>query len=76
MDLSAPADKVEVRVYSVALALIAVADSGPVQAGWVEVSLPAVWAATLPNGLYYVRATATSGSRSAPSKSYKMLVLR
>jgi hypothetical protein len=60
VDLSAPADELDLRVYTVAenRAETVAATGGPWAAGWNRVSIPAP---DVPAGLYYLKLKASQG---------------
>jgi hypothetical protein len=75
--LDGPADRVELRSYSVAETRLGSLSGGPFSAGWNRLSLPPDWAAGQPNGLFYLRAEAfRGGQRAAAPKPLRVLVLR
>ena len=77
LQLSGPADEVQVDVYSVAETKVASRVSGACNAGWSRVPLPLGWAESLPSGVYYLRAVARQGSRrSAAFHPIKLVLLR
>jgi hypothetical protein len=75
--LDGAADRVTVRIYSVAETCVAVVQTGPLPSGWSTLALPLTWSASAPNGLYFAQAVAEQGSRrSLPSASAKLLWVR
>jgi len=74
--LGAPADRVELCIFTTALTQVSQGVSGPTPAGWVQVPIPADWQGA-PNGLYYARVMAYSGSSAFRSiKPAKLFRLR
>jgi hypothetical protein len=77
VQLDGPADKVSLRLYSLAETRVLDIDAGAAAAGWVQLSLPAGWSAGLRNGVYFVRATAYRGAAaSAPCAPARLVLLR
>ena len=77
VELDGTADHVELRVYSPAMDLESVVDSGPCVPGWNEIPMPAGWMAKAPNGVYFVRVAAwLDGSVSEPFKPSTFVLLR
>jgi hypothetical protein len=60
--LAGPADRVTLKVYTVAWVLAAQVESGPLKAGWNSIPLPAELAGA-PSGLYYLALQAQAGER-------------
>lgn len=78
LELSGPADSIEVVVYGPALVRLKTLDfAGPFAAGWVAVSLPSDWDGRLSDGLYYAAATARRGGAvSLPTAPARLVLLR
>jgi hypothetical protein len=77
VQLEGPADKVTLRLYSLAETRVLDVDSGAASPGWVQLNLPVGWASGLRNGVYYVRATAYRGAvASAPTAPARLVLLR
>lgn len=78
IQLSGPADSLEIRIYDVALKRVAKWNfTGPFGQGWVSLSLPGDGVVRWPNGLYYATAQAwRGGAVSRPVAPAKLAVLR
>ena len=77
MRLGGAADQVTLKIYTTAETCVASVQSGPLPAGWSAVPLPIDWLKQAPNGLYFVRAVASQGSRrSLPGPAAKLLLAR
>jgi hypothetical protein len=71
------ADQVTLKIYTTAETCVASVHSGPLPSGWSTVPLPADWLKQAPNGLYFIRAVASQGSRrSLPGPAAKLLLAR
>jgi hypothetical protein len=74
LKLSAACDRVTLRLWTANLVLVMELSQGPLAAGWGSIALPP-W--TLPNGLYFLTATAIQGARrTAPVPPVRLVLLR
>jgi hypothetical protein len=62
LHLQGALSQVQVKVWSVALVLVAQAQAGPLQAGWQQVALPGL--GSLPSGAYFISVSGQQGSAS------------
>jgi rhamnogalacturonan endolyase len=67
--------QVQVKVWTVALVLVAQAQAGALQAGWQQVTLPGL--AGLPSGAYFISVSGQQGAASAKAPAAaRILILR
>ena len=76
LELSGPADEVELFLYSRAETKVRAWTVGGVAGGWVTVPLGAHWSDGLASDTYYLVAEAKQGGRVAKRKIAKLLLLR
>lgn len=76
VQLSGPADSVEVKVWTVSMVLVAEGSSTGLQSGWNSVAVPAGFAGAAP-GLYFATLQASRGQAlSLPVAPVRMLSLK
>lgn len=66
LKLSAPANRVRVRVYSTAMNVVGQSDSGPYRRGWNRVPLPNA-VVQAPHGVYFYVAEACGAEGCGPT---------
>jgi GH18 family chitinase len=76
LQLSGPAERALLRVYTPAWVLVAKLETGALSAGWNQVSLAGLWAPDQAAGLYYVEVQALRGSVKSTPLNAKLYLLR
>ena len=76
VDLAGGADGGTLRLWTVALKLVAQESVGPLPSGWSRVPLPWGFLHGAPNGAYFVTVTVRRGAAQASSAPAKLLIAR
>jgi hypothetical protein len=75
--LSAPAERIRVKVWTKALMLVAAGESGPAPQGWSWVPMPRDFIKDPSSGLYFITVDAWGGGgKSADAPAAKAFILR